>query len=103
MTQFGRSLHALNIDILCANTPQAKGRVERANKTLQDRLVKELRLHRISAIAAGNELLPAFLADYNARFGKEPGNSKTLHRPLSAAMISPTSSPGAKSGRFPTA
>ena len=44
MTQFGRSLHALNIDIMCANTPQAKGRVERANKTLQDRLVKELRL-----------------------------------------------------------
>jgi hypothetical protein len=44
MTQFGRSLHALNIDILCANTPQAKGPVERANKTLQDRLVKELRL-----------------------------------------------------------
>src|SRR6202030_4194107 len=72
------------IDILCASTPQAKGRVERANKTLQDRLVKELRLHRISAIAAGNELLPAFLADYNARFGKEPRNSKNLHPPLSA-------------------
>jgi hypothetical protein len=51
---------------------------------LQDRLVKELRLHRISAMAAGNELLPAFLADYNARFGKEPRNSKNLHRPLSA-------------------
>ena len=84
MTQFGRSLHALNIDILCANTPQAKGRVERANKTLQDGLVKELRLHRISAIAAGNQLLPAFLADYNARFGKEPRNSKNLHRPVSA-------------------
>jgi len=84
MTQFGRSLHALNIDILCANTPQAKGRVERANKTLQNRLVKELRLHRISAIAAGNELLPAFLADYNTRFGKKPRNSENLHRPLSA-------------------
>jgi hypothetical protein len=69
---------------LCANTPQAKGRVERANKTLQDRLVKELRLHRISTIAAGNELLPGFLADYNARFGKEPHNPKNLHRPLSA-------------------
>ena len=41
MTQFGCSLHALNIEILCANTPQAKGHVERANKTLQDRLVKE--------------------------------------------------------------
>jgi len=53
MTQFGRSLHALNIDILCANTPQAKGRVERANKTLQDRLVKELRLQGISTHAAG--------------------------------------------------
>ena len=84
MTQFGRSLHALNIDILCANTPQAKGRVERANKTLQDRLVKELRLQGISTIAAGNELLPAFLADYNDRFGKEPRNLKNLHRPLSA-------------------
>jgi hypothetical protein len=84
MTQFGRSLHALNIDILCANTPQAKGRVERANKTLQDRLVKELRLQGISTIAAGNQLLPGFLADYNARFGKEPRNPKNLHRPLSA-------------------
>src|ERR1700747_2836871 len=84
MTQFGRSLHALNIDILCANTPQAKGRVERANKTLQDRLVKELRLQGVSTIAAGNQLLPGFLADYNARFGKEPHNPKNLHRPLSA-------------------
>src|SRR5258705_5448359 len=84
MTQFGRSLHALNIDILCANTPQAKGRVERANKTLQDRLVKELRLRGISTIAAGNQLLPDFLADYNARFGKEPHDPKNLHRPLSA-------------------
>jgi hypothetical protein len=62
MTQFGRSLHALNIDILCANTPQAKGRVERANKTLQDRLVKELRLQGISTIAAGNQLLPDEIA-----------------------------------------
>src|SRR6516162_6188749 len=84
MTQFGRSLHVLNIDILCANTPQAKGRVERANKTLQDRLVKELRLQRINTLAAGNELLPSFLADYNTRFGKEPRNPKNLHRPLLA-------------------
>jgi hypothetical protein len=44
MTQFGRALHALNIDIICANSSPAKGRVERAHKTLQDRLVKELRL-----------------------------------------------------------
>ena len=46
MTQFGRALHALNIDIICANSSQAKGRVERAHKALQDRLVKELRLSR---------------------------------------------------------
>ena len=44
MAQFGRALHALNIDIICANSSPAKGRVERANRTLQDRLVKELRL-----------------------------------------------------------
>ncbi len=83
MTQFGRSLHALNIDILCANTPQAKGRVERTNKTLQDRLVKELRLRGIRTMPAGNAALPDFLADYNARFGKEPRDAKDLHRPLS--------------------
>ena len=44
VTQFGRALEALNIDIICANSPQAKGRVERAFGTLQDRLVKEMRL-----------------------------------------------------------
>src|SRR5271154_2767249 len=84
MTQFGRALHALNIDIIGANSSPAKGRVERANRTLQDRLVKELRLRGISTIAAGNELLPGFLADYNARFGKEPRNAKDLHRLLLA-------------------
>jgi hypothetical protein len=82
MTQFGRALHALNIEILCANSPQAKGRVERANKTLQDRLVKELRLQGIATIMAANRLLPAFMADYNARFAKTPCNAKDLHRPL---------------------
>ena len=61
MTQFGRALHALNIDIICANSSQAKGRVERANGTLQDRLVKEMRLSGIDTIAAGNAFLPAFM------------------------------------------
>ena len=82
MTQFGRALHALNIDIICANSSQAKGRVERAHKTLQDRLVKELRLAGASTLAEGNALLPAFMADYNARFAKPPANKKDLHRPL---------------------
>ena len=84
MTQFGRALHALNIDIICANSSPAKGRVERANKTLQDRLVKELRLAGAATLADGNALLPAFIADYNARFAKAPANKKDLHRPLRA-------------------
>ena len=84
MTQFGRALHALNIDIICANSSPAKGRVERANKTLQDRLVKELRLAGAATLAEGNALLPAFIADYNARFAKAPANKKDLHRPLRA-------------------
>jgi len=84
MTQFGRALHALNIDIICANSSPAKGRVERANKTLQDRLVKELRLAGAATLSAGNALLPAFMIDYNARFAKPPANNKDLHRPLRA-------------------
>src|SRR5438552_7519799 len=84
MTQFGRALHALNIDIICANSSQAKGRVERAHKTLQDRRVKELRLAGGATLAAGNVLLPAFTADYNARFAKPPANKKDLHRSLRA-------------------
>ena len=81
MTQFGRALHALNIDIICANSSPAKGRVERAHKTLQDRLVKELRLAGAASLAAGNALLPGFIAAYNARFAKPPVNAKDLHRP----------------------
>ena len=84
MTQFGRALHALNIDIICANSSPAKGRVERANKTLQDRLVKELRLAGAATLAEGNALLPAFIADCNARFAKAPANNKDLHRRLRA-------------------
>src|SRR5664279_6380405 len=88
ITQFGRVLSELNIDIICANSPQAKGRVERAFATLQDRLVKELRLAGISTIAAANAWLPGFIADYNDRFGREPVNAKNLHRPLTAADLS---------------
>lgn len=82
MTQFGRALHELNIDIICANTSQAKGRVERANKTLQDRLVKELRLRGIDNMRDANEFAPEFIADFNRRFGRAPLNSKDVHRPV---------------------
>ncbi len=84
LTQFGRALYELNIDIICANTPQAKGRVERANQTLQDRLVKELRLRGIDTIAAANAYAPEFMADFNRRFGKAPRNPKDMHRPFAA-------------------
>ena len=82
MTQFGRALHELNIDIICANSSQAKGRVERANKTLQDRLVKELRLRDISTLSAANEYAPEFMEAFNQRFSREPRQSEDIHRPL---------------------
>lgn len=82
MTQYGRALHELNIDILCANAPQAKGRVERAHKTLQDRLVKELRLAGVCDVEAANAFVPAYINDYNARFAKPARLDKDLHRTL---------------------
>jgi len=82
MTQLGRALSELNIDIICANTPQAKGRVERAHLTLQDRLVKELRLTDISTIEAANEAAHAFIDAYNARFGRDPMSEHDAHRPV---------------------
>jgi hypothetical protein len=84
MTQYGRALHELNIDILCANAPEAKGRVERAHKTLQDRLVKELRLAGVSDMDAANAFAPAFIDDFNRRFARAPRLEKDLHRRLSA-------------------
>ena len=82
VTHFGRAMYELNIDTWCANSSPAKGRVERANLTLQDRLVKELRLRGISTIAAANAYAPAFIAAYNARFGKPPRSTFDAHRPL---------------------
>jgi hypothetical protein len=81
-TQFARALYELNIDGICANTPAAKGRVERAHLTLQDRLVKELRLEGISSIAAANAFVPRFLEAYNARFAKTPRDAHNAHRCL---------------------
>ena len=72
LTQFGRALKELNIELICAHSPQAKGRVERANQTLQDRLTKELRLRGISSLESANAYLPQFIAAYNARFAVAP-------------------------------
>lgn len=82
LTQFGRALHDLNVDIIYAHSSQAKGRVERMNLTLQDRLVKELRLERIDSIEAGNAFLPTFMAALNGKFAKKPLSLTDMHRPL---------------------
>ncbi len=82
VTQFGRVLYELNIDSWCANSSQAKGRVERANLTLQDRLVKELRLRGISSQNAANAYAPHFVADFNKRFEKPPKSDFDAHRPI---------------------
>lgn len=80
LTQFGRACQELGIELICANSPQAKGRVERANGTLQDRLVKEMRLHNINNMAQANQWLPAFIAQYNAKFAVEASNPTNAHR-----------------------
>ncbi len=85
MTQFGRALAELNVEIICANSSQAKGRVERANRTLQDRLVKELRLAGISEIQAGNAFLPGFLLRFNERFAVHALKPENMHRSLNVA------------------
>jgi transposase len=84
LTQFGRAMQELDVQIICANTPQAKGRVERANQTLQDRLPKELRLRGISTWEAANAYLPEFIEDFNQRFAVQPRSSHDAHRPLTS-------------------
>ena len=82
MTQFGRALAELNIEILCANSSQAKGRVERANRTLQDRLVKELRMAGICDMNAGNSFLPQFMEQFNNKFSVPAVRTENMHRRL---------------------
>ena len=82
-TQFGRALESLAIEPVFANTPQAKGRVERLFGTLQDRLIKELRLAGISASDEANQFLTdTFIPWFNKRFAVAPRRRANLHRPL---------------------
>lgn len=82
LTQLGRALKKLDIELILANTPQAKGRVERLNQTLQDRLVKELRLEGISSIKEANQYLPKFIKKYIDRFKQQPRSRVDMHRKL---------------------
>lgn len=85
LTQFERAMqNDLNIKVIKANSPQAKGRVERLFKTLQDRLIKELRLNNISSINKANCFLEEeFLPKFNTKFMVEPRSKADLHQPLS--------------------
>jgi len=81
LTAFNRVTERLRIEQICATTPQAKGRVERANQTLQDRLIKDLRLAGISDMAAAQAFLPGFIVRHNQRFAVAPRDVEDAHRP----------------------
>jgi hypothetical protein len=83
LTQFGRAMKELEVRLICAHSPQAKGRVERRHGVFQDRLVKALRLERISDLESANRLLEeTFLPELNRRFTVEPGQAADVHRRL---------------------
>lgn len=83
LTQFQRAMTELNIGVINANSSQAKGRVERLFKTLQDRLIKELRLNNISTVKEANEFLEKiFIPKFNAKFGVVPRSNANLHKKI---------------------
>ena len=80
-TEFGRVMERLSIELINANTPQAKGRVERSNQTLQDRLIKEMRLANICSIEAANAFLPSYIETWNEKFAVPPHDAASACRP----------------------
>jgi len=85
-TQFGRALEQLGITFIAANSPQAKGRVERLWGVLQDRLASELRLAQADDIDSANAVLRKFIADYNRRFGRKPRETQTAWRAVPESL-----------------
>jgi transposase len=84
-TEFGRVAERLRIELIHATTPQAKGRVERANQTLQDRLIKEMRLAGVSCIDEAQAFADGFLERWNKRFAVAPRQAEDAHRPWSGS------------------
>jgi hypothetical protein len=82
LSEFERALRELGVEVSHAHSPQAKGRIERLFRTLQDRLVKEMRLRGIRTIEEGNPFLEEYLPLYNKRFSVRPKEKDDLHRPL---------------------
>jgi hypothetical protein len=86
LTEFERALKELGVEVIHAHSPQAKGRIERFFGTLQDRLVKELRLRRIGTVEEANEYLGGFWEEYNQRFRRSPREEGDLHREISSKV-----------------
>jgi hypothetical protein len=82
LTQVGRALKELGVDVIFAHSAQAKGRVERLFRTFQDRLVKEMRLRKVKSIEEANSFLKEYLPVYNKRFSVPAAKNADLHRPL---------------------
>jgi len=88
LTRFGEAMVELGVALICARSPQAKGRVERANATFQDRLVKLLALEEISDMQAANAYLQqTYLPAHNAKFAVEPAQSQDVHRAAQTAEL----------------
>jgi transposase len=81
LTEFGRVAERLRVELIQAATPQAKGRVERANQTLQDRLIKEMRLAGVCDIQAAQSFAQGFIETWNAKFARPPFEAADAHRP----------------------
>ena len=86
LSEFGRALKELAVEIIHAHSPQAKGRIERLFKTLQDRLVKEMTIRGISTIEEANEYIDDYLAAHNERFAVEARNQENLHRKIQKGL-----------------
>ena len=80
-TELGRVVERFGIELINADTPQAKGRVERSNQTLQDRLIKEMRLANICSIEEENAFLPSYIGTWNAKFAVPPREAASACRP----------------------
>lgn len=87
LSQFQRALKSLEVESILAQSPQAKGRVERVNRTLQDRLIKELALEGITSIEDANQFLEYYTSKHNEKFAQEPQKQYDAHRAIGDADL----------------
>lgn len=86
ITQFERAMNQVGVETITAHSPEAKGRVERMFKTLQDRLVKEMRLANITTIEQANKFLEGYIPQFNAKFAVVPAKKADWHRKLNPIL-----------------